>query len=257
MKINRVLCLLGASGIAALALAGCKAPPAPKKVVIPEEQAKLMKSAERIPFHKAWGKPELIRQYDKIDIAVKISPTRLESSWWGKQNVRNLVGSKEEDMKELANYTVKSFKKAFKKSKHLKLVEEAGPKTLALEFVIVQIVPNKPVLGAISNITNLTPIGLLLLPIKMGGKAASSESGGLIAMETVVRDSQTGKILGVAADRVSGKVALFNAKDFSAYAAIYSIIDTWTKHIVTALDQVKEGKKVNIKAPDTFTPIAY
>jgi hypothetical protein len=257
MKISRILFGVATVGVAVLSLVGCKAPPAPKNVVIPEEQAKLMKTAERIPFHKAWGKPDLIRKYDKIEIAVKISHKQLQSSWWGEQNVRNLVASQKEDMKDLANFTVKAFKEAFKKSKHLKLVDKAGPETLALEFAIVQVIPNKPVLGAVSNITSLTPIGLLLLPVKMGGKGVSSESGGVVAMETIIRDSQTGKILGVAADRAKGKVALFNAKEFTAYAAIRAIVDTWAKNIVTALDQIKEGEKVNIQKPDTFTPIDY
>jgi hypothetical protein len=238
-------------------LAGCKSPPSEKEVYIPPEYAELMRSSEQIPFQKAWGKPELIREYDKIKIAVVNSPTQLETSWWGGNNIRYVVSSQADDMKYVANYASESFIKAFEKSKLIKLTGKKGPKTLALEFAIVQIVPNKPILGAISNLSNLTPIGLILLPVKMGAKSSSGDGGGAIAMECVLRDSQTGKILAVFSDREKGKVALFNAREFTAYGNVRAIIDAWTTQIVIALNQIKEGRKVEIKDGEAFTPLDY
>ena len=52
-------------------------------------------------------------------------------------------------------------------------------------------------MGAVSNLKNLTPIGLILSPVKLSMKSASDNTGGAIAMETIIRDSETGKILGV------------------------------------------------------------
>ncbi len=251
------LLVAGSSFVIALSFNGCTSPPAEETVFIPPEYAHLMKVREDAAFQKAWGKPEEIRKYDKINIAVVISPKQLDESWWASNNIRNLVSSKEDDMKYVAEYTRDSFLKAFAKSKHFKLVANSGPDTMALEFAIVQLVPNKPILGAVSNLSSLTPIGLMMLPLKVGAKSASDDTGGAIAMESILRDSTSGAVMAVFADREKGKAALFNAKEFTAYANVREIIDTWTAHIVTALDQIKEGKKVHIETQGGFTPIDY
>ena len=54
-----------------------------------------------------------------------------------------------------------------------------------------------------------------------------------------------------------GKTALFNAKEFTAYGNVRAIIDTWTAQIVIALNQIKEGKQVDIKDGEAFTPLDY
>ena len=249
--------VLAGCGALLFALSGCKSPQPEETVFIPPEYAKLMKQAENADLQRAWAKPMEIRKYDKIKIAVVISPRQLDQSWWASNNVRNLVSSKQDDMTYVAEYTRDAFIKAFKSSKHFQLTDQPGPGTLALEFAIVQVVPNKPVLGAISNLSSLTPIGLIIIPIKMGTKSASGNTGGAIAMESVMRDSQNGALLAVFADREKGKTAIFNTKEFSAYANIRAIIDTWAKNIVIALDQIKEGKKVQISGESGFAPIDY
>ena len=90
-------------------------------------------------FQKACGEPKVIREYDKIEIAIDISPVQLKESWWAKQNIRNLVSSKKADLNYVANFAKTAFVEAFKKSKHFKLTDKPGPKTLALEFAIVQL----------------------------------------------------------------------------------------------------------------------
>lgn len=255
MKVN---IMMSAGVIAAsLAMNGCTSPPAKETVFIPPEYAQLMKNAEQSGFQKAWGKPDEVRKYDKINIAVVISPKQIDESWWASNNIRNLVSTKEEDMKYVAEYARDSFIKAFAKSRHFKLVANPGEKTMALEFAIVQLIPNKPVLGAVSNLSSLTPIGLIIIPVKMGGKSASDNTGGAIAMESVLRDSQSGAVLGVFSDREKGKTAIFNAKEFTAYANVREIIDLWTGNVVEALDQIKEGKKVKVESQSGFAPIDY
>ena len=237
---------------------GCKSPEAEQSVFIPEEYAKLMKeSAGESGMRKVWGRPDLIRKYDKIKVGVVISPRQLEESEWQGMNVRNMVSSKDDDMTYVAEYARESFVRAFKDNKQIKLTDKPGPDTLGLDFAIVQVVPNKPILGAISNLSSLTPIGLIIIPLKMGAKGASSDSGGAIAMESVLRDSVNGKILAVFADREKGKTAIFNAKEFTAYSNIRAIIDAWTKNIATALDQIKAGEKVHIDPSNAFTPIDF
>ncbi len=258
MKKKWSTCLLQMTAVLGFSfLSGCTSPPAEESVFIPPEYAELMKQTKSPGFQKAWGKPAEIREYDKITIAVVISPKQLKTSWWGSANGYYLIKSQDEELKYLAEYTSESFHKAFSKSKYFKLAEQSGAKTLALEFAIVQAVPNKPVLGAVSNLSSLTPIGVLVVPLKMGAKSISDDTGGAIAMESIIRDSRDGKVLAVFADREKGTTALFNAKEFTPLAGIRAIIDLWTSNVVTALDQVKEGKHVKLEAQRGFSIIDY
>jgi len=248
--------------LATVFVAGCKSPQAEESVYIPAEYAALMRAhaasdTAADALHEAWGKPELIKNYDKIKVAVVISPRQLSESWWAGTNGRYLVSTPHDDLEYVAEYTRDAFIKAFKQSQHFQLVNEPTDKTLVLEFAIVQLVPNKPVLGAISNLSSLTPIGAMMIPLKLGGKSAGGNSGGAIAMEAVLRDARTGQVVGVFADREKGKVALFNLKEFTAYANARAIIDRWTANIVLGLDQVREGKKVKIKEASGFSVIDY
>jgi Protein of unknown function (DUF3313) len=262
MKVKNTALYIVAGSIA-IFINGCISQPSPakpaeKQVVIPKEYAKLMKSPHRIPFQKAWARPELVRKYDKIMIKTEVSPVQLEGGIVGNQNLRKYMGEHKKDIVELANYTADSFKKSFAKSRELKIVNKPGPKTMSLKFAIVQVVPNKAVVGAISSTWGLVPgIGWLFTPIKVKLKGDIDDLGGVIAMETIIIDSETGEILVVVADRVKGKMAFFNAKNYTAYGGARQIIDIWTKNIVEALDQNKEGKLVNIKKEDTYVPLNF
>jgi len=244
-------------------IAGCKSPQAQESVFIPPEYAALMRAhstpetAEETGMHEAWGKPELIKDYDKIKVAVVISPKQLSETWWEGTNGRYLFSTPQDDLQYVAEYARESFMKSFKNSKRFKLVTTPGPKTLVLEFAIVQLVPNKPVLGAVSNLGSLTPIGAMMIPLKLGAKSASGDSGGAIAMESVIRDSTTGQVLAVFADREKGKTSLFSFNEFTPYSNARAIINRWTDNIVIGLDQVSEGKKVKIKEASGFTLIDY
>lgn len=219
---SRIAVLWIVTGTVIILLNGCISQPprtkaAEKQVVIPQEYARLMKSPERIPFQKAWARPELIRKYDKITIKTEVSPVQLESGELGKQNLRNYIGSDKKDIVELAEYTAKSFKKSFAKSRRIKIVNKPGPKTMLLQFALVQVVPNKAVVGAITSTWSLVPgIGWLFAPINVKIKGEIDELGGVTAMETIIVDSETGEMLAVVADRVKGKMAFFNAKDLRA-----------------------------------------
>ncbi len=234
-----------------------KSNPAPENAYIPHEYRQLMKKIDYSGVQKAWIKPEEIRNYSRIMVAVVISSKQLACGDWESFNSRYLVSSHNDDMQYIAKYASNSFLEAFKKSKQIRLTAKPGPSTLVLEFAIVQLIPNKPVLGAVTNLTGLSPIGILLLPAKLTYEGHSDNTGGAIAMEAVLRDSQSGAVLGVFADRQKGKTAIFNVNEFTAYANIRQIIDTWTANTVTALDQIKEGKKVHIKDESGFATVDY
>lgn len=243
--------VLLAGVVATLSLNGCKAAPAEENVFIPPEYSSMMTQMSNNRADKTWGDPKSILPYNKIQIAVIVSKKQLKASTWANMNIREK--SKNQDLNDLAVYAANSFKKAFKNSKKFILVDKPGPKTMALEFAIVQAIPNKPILGAISNLTNLTPIGILLLPIKLG-VSSSSEGHGVIAMESVFRDSESGRILAVVADREQSNVAYFNTKDFTAYGGARQVIDMWTNNMVSALDQIKTtGHRADLKPRSTLS----
>lgn len=237
-------------GSAAL-LSGCKSAPAEKQIFIPKDYAKMMKANPNSPFNKGWGQHDKIKNYDKIKIDVVVSPVQLDESGWQKTNIRNLASSKHKDMKDLAKYVANSFKKSFKNSKSFKLASAKGDKTLELEFAIVQATPNKPILGAIGNITNLTPIGLLLTPVKATIRSKTG-AGGIVVMESILKDSETGEVIAVFTDRETARTAWINTKDFTAYGNIRQIVNKWTADIVKILDEVKKGKPVKSEKMSKF-----
>jgi co-chaperonin GroES (HSP10) len=245
--------LVLAGVVTAAIFGGCATEPAEKQVFIPPEYASMMKRMSRESTRKTWGDPKAIPAYNKIQVAVIVSNKQLKASSWANMHIRS--GSKKQDLNALAVYAANSFKKAFAKSKRFQLVDKPGAKTLALEFAIVQAIPNKPVLGAISNLTNLTPIGAILSPIKLANRGAGSNTtGGVIAMETMLRDSQSGKVIAVVADRAKSKTAYFNTKDFTAYGGARQVVDMWTKQMVKALDYIQQnGRRPATKADSKFS----
>ncbi len=246
---------LGFSGLVFVAiLGGCASEPPAKQVFIPPEYAAMMQRVSRETQRKSWGEPKLIPKYNKIEVAVIVSPKQLQASKWANTNLFVNDKNKKQELNELAVYAANSFKKAFAKSTRFKLVDKPGSKTLALEFAIVEAIPNKPILGAVSNITNLTPIGAILSPIKLANRSSSSSStGGMIAMETILRDSKTGKIIAVVADREKGKTAYFNTKDFTVYGGAREVIDMWTGQFVKVLDYIqKTGERPDYESKSKF-----
>ncbi len=245
--LSLTVALIGSAAI----LSGCKSAPAEKQIFIPKDYVKMMKKNPTGPFNKGWGQLSKIRNYDKIKIDVIVTPVQLDQSSWQKTNLKNVISSKEKDMKSLAKYVADSFKKSFKSSKSFKLASTKGSKTLELEFAIVQAIPNKPILGAIGNITNVTPIGLLLAPIKITIRSKTG-AGGIVVMESIMKDSETGEIMAVFTDRGTARTAWVNTKDFTAYSGIQQVVDSWTKNIVKVLDQVKAGNAINAKPLSKF-----
>ncbi|MCP4178506.1 MAG: DUF3313 domain-containing protein [bacterium] len=251
--IIKIIILLGL-GLGMLALSGCVSPAADGIVDIPPQYSKKMvNSEESFGLNKAWVNEKDIRKYDKIIVDVDIYNKQLPQSSWSETNVYNLVSTHKEDLQYIAHYIKQSFQKTIQKSGYYQLAETPGDNTLQLKLIIVQVVPNKPILGAISNISMFTPFGLILSPIKFTGKSLTPSSGGAIAIEGVISDSKTGKICSVFADREKGRVALFNSKDFSTFGNIRYIINKWSVNIVTLLDQIKTGQKIHIDKFEGYT----
>lgn len=245
--------------ILGLFLTGCATTSQNEEVYIPKQDYKKAETCDTdYGLNQGWLNTENIRYYDKVKVNVFINSKQYPESWWDRQNVRNLVATKKEDEHYVSEYTKDSLEKAISKESGLKVTDQSGPRTLEIDYAIVQVVPNKPIIGSVTNILGLTLIGLLLTPVKVIAKSQAESNGGAIAMETMIKDSNTGEVEGIFADREKGKTAiLINFNEFRAYSNVRVIVDQWNDQISKILKDAKTGKKFNPTAQHQFVFVDY
>jgi hypothetical protein len=213
----------------------------------------MMKNNELIPFQRFWVDPDAKSlHYNKIMIVPVFVESQFDRTWMERNNIRTWLGDENDDIKDFAKYTEEAFKEAIKKSKTYQLATEPSPQTLILELALVKIVPGKPVLRGLGNISNLTPIGFILMPIKVSvGATTESPLQASVAVEGNIRDSMTKKIIASFADNEKQSAAIFNLNDFTAYGNLRQIVNEWARQFVECLDKkpLKTGIKIEGMAP--------
>ena len=229
---------------------GCRSKPLEETQYIPSIALSKIDSQSENINNRIWFSSEL-KNYNKIFINVVLSPNMAEGSLGENFTSRNLFYSKENDFEYLKDYIEDSFIDSFTENINYKLTNTPDSNTLILNFYVVQIVRGKPFLGALSTIGNFTPIGFLMIPVKLGFNAYFEENGGLIAMETLIINNQN-KILGVAIDRQKAPTSLINLNNFTTYGNIRDNIDLWTGNIVEILDGIKNKEQIEFKQQDKF-----
>jgi len=240
--------LAAASSTAGLAviLASCEASPVQDTKFLP--QPEMMKKYDMVPVQKMWRDPNLkASDYTKIIVMPVYTKDQLPYSSMETMNIRTWMDDQDQDVADFAHYMEVAFKKAILKSKRVKLVDKPGPNTMVLELNLVKVVPGKPVLGALGNLSNLTPIGFLLSPIKMGaGATTDSPMKSSVAIEGKIYDSLSKKMLVMFADREKQQTAFFNLNDFTAYGNAEQIADEWAKQFVECIDKrpIETGTKI-------------
>ncbi|MCA8954705.1 MAG: DUF3313 family protein [Planctomycetes bacterium] len=219
------------------AMAGCvgKAPPAPPAGFASTEG---MHHNPALPFHRVWRDPSFDwRACRFIRIAEVDTGYLLEHTWW--QGFGR--GSKAHaDAVELAVEFRQRVIEAFRNDPQhrLTVVDSVAPgaKTLELELAIVELVPHKALIQALTYPAG--PFGILARQ-SMDRAGATS-----IAMEGRVRDAATGRVIAKVADREQKKAGLINIKNFTWYAHVREIIDEWATQF----------RQVANKAPDDVVP---
>lgn len=224
-------------------LSGCRALPAGKVVTIPEEVASGMTSGGDDEFDLTWLDSARIRKFHKVKIETCFAATQLENSWWDRVNMVNLFYNAAEQRESVTAYAGRSFAAALAASRHWQSTEHADPETMILRLVIIQVVPNKPFLGALSNLSSLTPFGAMAIPVKMTLHSVNSTAGGAIAVEVIMTEGADAAYLGAMADKAKAPTALFSIRAFTPYANIERIIDRWSESIVTGLDAIHEEQE--------------
>jgi len=156
---------------------------------------------------------------------------------WEKATLANV--SKDDVRKNvdlLANYMRNAFIKEFQndRKKRFRVVEKPGQDTLILEMAIVQLVPSKSELQALS----LVPVGFVGLigtGVMAGGSAVthSEDQGkGVIAIEGRTRDGASGEVICMFADRQHPPTAILDIKALFWWEPAKPICDGWAKQFV-------------------------
>ena len=235
--------------IVALALCvcvvGCKAPPSKRSTefIQPSNMAK----HEDLPFHSSWIQEELdLSQFDKIYIApVNTSYILLdESNWW--QNSFKSYSQLKKDVEDVADFTQKTFIKAFKNDPHkrFKVVTKPDETTLVLELAIIELTPNKPYL----KLARFAPFGAGAAVTLLNQSNLST-----VAFESRMRNGQSGEIVAMFADREQEKKYLLSTKNLTWYSHAKEIIQDWANQFV-ALTNRKQGEIVKDSATFGLKP---
>lgn len=245
-KLPRFLFLLSFTVL----LCGCRnqAEPVDNSGFLPN--AELMGKNDLVPVHRIWQNADMkSADYKKIMVMPVCTEWQMQNSSLEKKNIRSMLNQDQQDIEDLALYTQNAFRKAIKEDpdKRFELATQAGEKTLLLKIAFVKVVPGKPVLGTLKNVSNLTPVGAALIPLKMGVMGyADTAMQSSMAIEASLTDSQTGRNFIMFADRKKQKTAIFNANDFTAYGNLRQLVDIWSKDFLTLLKKqpLETGEKM-------------
>lgn len=229
--------------VSVLLLAGCatKAKPAEPAGFIPMEQ---LEKQEAFPFHKIWLDPDVDwNRYTEIQFEKVRTEYLAEMDWW-----KALERGKafERDAEKLAVYTKEIFERAFRDDPHqrFQVVKEPGPHTLVAEIALVEVIPSKVLL----NTLGYTPFIGSAFKLLRTTKGRST-----VAFEARVLEGETGRVVGLFADRESEKQTPFNVKDVTWYGHAQSIIAEWAYQSVKLANK-EEGEIVQDSKPFHLKP---
>ncbi|MDP9174643.1 MAG: DUF3313 domain-containing protein [Planctomycetota bacterium] len=214
--------------------AGCKAEPAPNSGFLAKPQ--LMKSIDRLPFDRTYLDPKFsVKNYDKIMVAPVNLDYLMPQNLWEQASVVNLSGEVEEEIFQVGQYTHQAFVEAARNDprRHFRVVYESGPRTLVLETALTQLVPSKSLLNAAELVFWEAYV------VAFAGQAAfQSEAGssGVVAIEGVLRDAQTGQIVAMFADRERPKDAIINFRALAWWEPNRRVIDDWAAQLIEVLN---------------------
>lgn len=184
---------------------------------------------------------KVIPQYNKAILNVKMSDQLVEPGTFDSLKTGYLVYNDQDVIDTILPYAQDSFRSAFDSSRYFKLVSKPGPDTLKINVYITQIIINDGVLGSLANIP--APTWILTKPLGMGIQYIGDTGGGAVAIEIIITDSMTNKVVAVFDSREKGVFALFNTERFSMYSSNRRIINAWSEDLVSTLDQVKSGSR--------------
>ncbi|MCX5893161.1 MAG: DUF3313 domain-containing protein [Deltaproteobacteria bacterium] len=226
-----------------LIFSGCasmKADPSAGAGFVPMQE---MAQKSDLPFNKAWVKDGMEwKNYQTIYIKPVNTAYMMETETW-KQNFRQ--GRMKEDAQELARYMEDRFRSAFATSQdnQFRAVGYPEPGSLTLEMALTELVPSNVAL----EILGYGPYGSGTV-IKLLSRSSGAVT--TVAFEAKVRDSKTGTVVAMFADREIQKYKFLDFKGFTWYGNARNIIDDWADQMVQVANK-RPGQVV--EAASTFS----
>ncbi len=233
---------------AALPGVGCqstmRAKPAEGTGFVPMDQ---LHAQADLPFNKVWLKQGVdFEAYRTISVAEVDTTHLLAATWWQTSFRPDKV---ETDARAVADYMRQHLIDAFRadKKRHLTVVDAPEPGSLTLEAALTELVPSNPVMGALALAAPYgSGVALQAVETKTGGTAT-------VSFEARLRDTDTGEIVAMFADRENGKVAPINLNALTWYGEAHAVIDDWSAEFVQVMDR-KPGEAVKPTSPFTLRP---
>ncbi len=207
-----------------------KAEPAPNAGFLPTPEL-LSEMRERYPFHGAWmnSKVEDFHAYKSIYVAPIDTSHIMENGWWEKANLSG--GNLEKDAASFAHESEAIFRQSLLDSIKLSVVDTPEPGSLVLELSIVELTPAKVWLSVIGLAAFVVPI-IVGIP---AGTAAALGQNGIVAIEGILRDSDTGEILLMFADREASKIRILDLQTLTWYGHAHEIMEDWAHQLIELL----------------------
>lgn len=231
--------------VLAAAPVGCKAAAVkPAGFVISSRMTK----QEDLPFHTAWRHPACdFTKYKRIYVAPVDTKHLRKMSLWEKGET-GVVSEFNKDIKEIAVYLRKTVRGMYEKppkdiKSHFTVTDNRkGRDTLVLELAVVEVVPSKVTLEAL---TWLMPLGTGILLSPLNTSTA--------AMEGRFVDGRTGAVLLSFADREGEQARPIDLAGFTWYSHAKGIMKDWAKQLVQVANQ-KPGEVIKDTKVFTLEP---
>jgi hypothetical protein len=227
-------------------MTGCaalKAAPSTGAGFVPMGQ---MAKQEDLPFQKVWFKQGVdLKRYKSIYIPAVHTEFLLQSNWW-QQNFRQ--GQMQEDLATMAQYMRDEFKTAFANDpqRRFQVVEAPQKDSLTLELALTELVPSNVAL----SVLEYAPYGGGTA-VRVMERATGAES--TVAFEAKMKDSATGDILAMFADRQVKPIRIIDFKAFTWYAHGKDIIREWAEQFVKLANK-QPGEVIEGSSSFTLKP---
>jgi hypothetical protein len=226
-----------------LGCASLKASPSTGAGFVPVNE---MAKQEGLPFQKVWFKPGVdFSRYKSIFIPKVRTDHLLESNWW-QQNFRQ--GQMRQDFAMMAQYMQDEFKTAFANDPlhRFRVVEAPEEDSLTFELALTELVPSNVAL----SVLEYAPYGGGTA-VRIMERATGAES--TVAFEAKMKDSATGDVLAMFADRQVKKIRIIDFKAFTWYAHGREIIREWAEQFVK-LSNRRPGEVIEGSSAFTLIP---
>jgi hypothetical protein len=233
-----------------LLLAGCRARPAPDSGFL--RDSKLMAADKAAPFNRIYRNPKFDEgRFTEIYVAPVNTDYVMAQNIWEKASLASVNPEEvRKNVRLTAEYLRRAYIKAAEDDPHgrFKVVDTPGPRTLVLETAVVQLVPSKAELQALS----LVPVGFVGAigsGVMAGGSllTGSEDQGkGVIAMEGRTRDGATGEVVWMFADREHPPTAIVDIKALFWWEPVKPICDAWARQFIQLQNNPRAAKVESI-----------